>query len=176
MTDSPVDQLAKALDQAEQALDTVRDDNLDSPTPCADWSVRQLAAHLASSPARFAQMGRGEEVDWAADPGVPDGEWPQAFRAGADELLGQLRDLPEDKQGGAGFATAEFAVHAWDLAQGTGADIAWDDSVAETALAAMQQGLTDETRGDAFGAEVAVPADAGAYDRLVAFAGRDPQA
>ena len=175
MTDSPVDQLAKALDQAGQVLDSVRDDTLDRPTPCADWTVRQLAAHLASSPARFARMGRGEGVDWAADPRIPDGEWVPVFRAGADELLSQVHDLPEDRQGIAGFATAEFAVHGWDLAQGTGADIAWDDSVAETALAAMRQGLTVESRGDAFGAEVQTAADAGAYDRLAAFAGRDPR-
>ena len=68
MTDSPVDQLAKALDQAEQALGTVDDDNLDKPTPCSDWSVRQLAAHVATGPGRFVQMSKGEEVDWNAAP------------------------------------------------------------------------------------------------------------
>jgi hypothetical protein len=52
----------------------------------------------------------------------------------------------------------------------------WDDSVAETALASMQQGLTEENRAGAFGPEVQVGSDAGPYERLVAFAGRDPQA
>ena len=56
-------------------------------------------------------MGRGEEVDWSADPGIADGEWAKAFRSGADELLGQRRELPEDKQRSADFATAELAVH-----------------------------------------------------------------
>ena len=37
MTDSPVDQLARALDQAGRALDTVSEDNLEDPTPCSDW-------------------------------------------------------------------------------------------------------------------------------------------
>jgi hypothetical protein len=40
----------------------------------------------------------------------------------------------------------------------------------------MQQGLTDDNRGEVFGPAVDVPEDAGAYDRLVAFAGRDPRA
>ncbi len=175
MTNTPVDQLARALDQAGQALDSVNDDNLEHPTPCSDWTVRQLAGHVASSPGRFAQMGRGEDVDWSADPGIADGGWAQTYRAGADELLEQMRGLPEDQQGSAGFATAEFAVHSWDLAQGTGADVALDDSVAETALTAMQGGLNEETRKGAFGDEVEVSADAGAYERLVAFAGRDPR-
>ena len=72
MTDSPVDQLAKALDQAEQALGTVSDDNLDNPTPCSDWTVRQLADHVAAGPGRWVQMMRGEEVDWAASPEIRD--------------------------------------------------------------------------------------------------------
>ena len=51
-----------------------------------------------------------------------------------------------------------------------------DDEVAERGLAFLQQGLTDDNRGEAFGAPVEVPADAAAYDRLVAFAGRDVRA
>lgn len=175
MTDSPVDQLAQALDQAGSALDTVSDDNLDHPTPCSDWTVRQLAAHVASGPGTWAKMTRGEEVDWSAIPEVPDGQWGQTFRAGADELLAAMQQLPEDQQGSAGFQVAEYAVHSWDLVRGTGADLALDDSLAETGLAAMRQGLTDDKRGDAFGAEVEVPADAGAYERLAAFSGRDPR-
>ena len=176
MTDSPVDQLAKALDQAGRVLGTVNDDNLDNSTPCSDWTVRQLAGHVAATPARFAQSFRGEEVDWKADHGVPEGEWSATFRAGADELLAQARGLPEDQQAGAGFATAEFAVHSWDLARGTGADVSLDDSVAEAGLTAMRGGLNADTRKGAFDDEVRVGDDAGAYERLVAFAGRNPHA
>ena len=175
MTDSPVDQLAQAFDQAARALDTVSDDNLDNPTPCSDWTVRQLAAHVATGPGTWARMTRGEKVDWDAIPEVADGEWGPTFRTGADELLAAMRQLPEDQQGRAGFQVAEYAVHSWDLTRGTGADIPLDDSLAETGLAAMQGGLTDENRQGAFGTEVSVPEGASAYDRLVAFAGRDPR-
>jgi uncharacterized protein (TIGR03086 family) len=174
--DSPVDQLAKAFDQAGRALDTVDADNLDNPTPCSDWTVRQLAGHVASGPATWAKMTRGEEVDWSAIPEVPDGEWGATFRAGADELLAAMRQLPEDQQGQAGFQVAEYAVHSWDLVRGTGVDLPLDDSLAETGLAAMRGGLTDENRQGAFGTEVSVPEDAGAYERLAAFSGRDPRA
>lgn len=174
MSDSPVDQLAKALDQAEQALGTVDQDNLDDPTPCADWTVRQLAAHVATGPGTWARMARGEEVDWSAIPDVPEGEWRTTFRAGADELIAAMRDLPEDQQGSTGFQVAEYAVHSWDLVRGTGASIDLDDALAETGLAAMRGGLTDENRKGAFGTEVLVPGDASAYERLAAFSGRDP--
>ena len=174
--DSPVDQLAQAFDQAGRALDTVNADNLDNPTPCSDWTVRQLAGHVASGPATWARMTRGEEVDWSAIPEVPDGQWAPTFRAGADELLEAMRQLPADQQGQAGFQVAEYAVHSWDLVRGTGADIPLDDSLAETGLAAMRGGLTDENRRGAFGTEVSVQEDAGAYERLAAFSGRDPRA
>ena len=68
MTSAPIVILSRALDQAGDALAAVHADDLDKPTPCADWNVRDLAAHLASGPARFLQMARGEEVDWSATP------------------------------------------------------------------------------------------------------------
>lgn len=171
---SPVDQLAQALGQAGRALDTVTEDNLDNPTPCSDWTVRQLAEHVAVGPARWVQMMRGEEVDWAASPDIADGDYASTFRAGADELVAVMRDAP-DAGGRSAFQVAEYAVHSWDLTQGTGADVELDDSLAETGLAAMQGGLTDENRKGAFGSEVTVPADATPYERLAAFAGRNPR-
>ena len=99
-------------------------------------------------------MARGEEVDWSAIPEVPDGQWGPTFRAGADELLAAMRRLPEDQQGSVGFQVAEYAVHSWDLCAGRAPTSPLDDSLAETGLAAMQQGLTDDNRSGAFGSEV----------------------
>ena len=118
MTDSPVDQLAQALDQAGRALDTVSDDNLDNATPCSDWTVRQLAAHVASGPGTWARMARGEEVDWSALPEVPDGEWARPSGAAPTSCSRRCAGLPEDQQGSAGFQVAEYAVHSWDLCAG----------------------------------------------------------
>jgi uncharacterized protein (TIGR03086 family) len=70
----------------------------------------------------------------------------------------------------------EFAVHSWDLARAIGATAQLDPEAAERGLAFMSANLKPELRGDAFGAEVDVPADAPPYDRLAAFAGRDPAA
>ena len=66
-------------------------------------------------------------------------------------------------------------MHTWDLAaRDRAARAPLDDEVAERALAFMQQGLTDENRGPVFGPARSVADDAPAYDRLAAFAGRDP--
>jgi uncharacterized protein (TIGR03086 family) len=68
--------------------------------------------------------------------------------------------------------TAEFAVHAWDLARAIGYDAPLDPDVAERALAFMGTALTDDMRGAAFAPAVPVADDAPAYERLAAFAGR----
>jgi uncharacterized protein (TIGR03086 family) len=168
--------LSRAIDQAGDALASIHADDLDRPTPCGDWSVRRLAAHLAVAPEHFLQQARGEEVDWVAEPAVADGQWAGYFRNHGDDLLHHWHDQPDDQAAQADWQSAELAVHTWDLVRALGRPLPLDDEVAERGLAFMHQGLTADNRGRAFGPEVEVGADASAYDRLVAFAGRDPRA
>ncbi len=170
----PIVTLSRALDQAGDVLAAVHADDLDKPTPCGDWSVRDLACHLASAPARFLQMSRGEEVDWSAAPQVPDGTWATTFRSGADDLIHHWHGVPPDETAGAGWQTAEMAVHTWDLARALGRDEPLDDEVAEAGLEFMRTSLTDDNRAPVFAPPVPVADDASPYDRLAAFAGRDP--
>lgn len=172
----PVITLSRALDQAGDVLAAVHADDLDKPTPCGDWSVRDLARHLASGPSRFLAMARGEQVDWSAPPQIPDGTWATTFRSGADDLIHHWHGAAPEEAAGAGFQVAEIAVHTWDLARSLGRDLPLDDEVAEAGLAAMQQGLTDDNRSPVFAPAVPVADDAAPYDRLAAFAGRDPSA
>jgi uncharacterized protein (TIGR03086 family) len=168
--------LSRALDQAGDALAAIHPDDLDRPTPCAGWTVRELADHLAAAPEHFLRSARGEEVDWSAGAGA--GDDPAAitshFRTHADDLLHHWHGQPDDHVAQADWQSAELGVHTWDLVQALGRPVRLDDEVAERGLAFMRQGLTDDNRGKAFGAPVPVDDDASAYDRLVAFAGRDP--
>ena len=168
--------LSRAIDQAGDVLASIHPDEWDRPTPCHDWSVRQLAAHLAASPEHFLQQARGEEVDWSAPADVPDGQWAGHFRNHGDDLLHHWHEQPDDQAAQADWQSAELGVHTWDLVRALGRGQRLDDEVAERGLAFMQQGMTDDNRGDAFAPEVDVGEDASAYDRLVAFAGRDPRA
>jgi uncharacterized protein (TIGR03086 family) len=172
----PVLVLSRALDQARAALTTLDPADLDGPTHCGDWTVRDLAAHLVAAPEHFLQMAHGEEVDWSAQPSAPEGEWSQAFRDQSDQLLQHWSGRGEDELGMADWQSAEIGVHTWDLLHATGHSMPLDPEVAERGLAFMQQGLTDDNRGDAFAPPVTVPEDASPYERLVAFAGRDPRA
>jgi uncharacterized protein (TIGR03086 family) len=168
--------LSRALDQAGDALAAVHPDDLERPTPCHGWTVRELAGHLAAAPDHFLRSARGEEVDWSAGVEGDPAELAAHFRAHADDLIHHWHGQPDDRVGPADWQSAELGVHTWDLVRALGRPLDLDDEVAERGLAFLQQGLTDDNRGEAFAAPVPVADDAPAYDRLVAFAGRDPMA
>jgi len=85
---------------------------------------------------------------------------------------------------------SELTVHTWDLATATGQRPDWDDTVVVAALEARQILPAENRRAlyeqisTAMGLEevavpfagaVAIPDDAPAIDRLVAWNGRDPR-
>jgi len=168
MTDSSTS--ASGLDQIAKLLDSLSADQLELPTPCDDWTVAELAAHVVGTAEQFTVMARGGQPDWAAP--APQTDQPgQALRQHAAELISAV-------DGGDGsfpsaMAAGEFAVHAWDLATALGHDTGeFDPSVAEAGYGFMTASLTDEMRGQAFAAEQPAPPNANAYERLAAFAGR----
>ena len=165
--------LSRALDQTGDVLARVHADQLGLPTPCRDWNVARLVAHVVAAPTRFLAALRGEEQVWSTEPPPIGTEWAQVFRNEADDLIHAWHQLGEKAETRTvDWQTAEFAVHTWDLAQATGQSTRLDQDVAERALAFMAAGLTPENRGDAFDREVAVEDDAPVYHRLAAYAGR----
>lgn len=53
--------LGSAADQLTRFVEGVREDDLGSPTPCADWSVEELLAHILDLSEAFtaAAVGTG---------------------------------------------------------------------------------------------------------------------
>jgi len=164
--------LGRALDQLAALLDDVPDTALGKRTPCEPWTVQDLVDHVAAAPARFARMARGESVDWSSTPSA--GPEPAAlFRANAQDLLAAVRDPELGERLPVDWQCAELAVHTWDLATALGRSTAdLDVAVADRGLAFMRSSLTDDNRSPAFGPERPAPADADAYQRVAAFAGR----
>jgi uncharacterized protein (TIGR03086 family) len=162
--------LTVALDQAHTAIAGVRDDQLGDPTPCSDWDVGQLVAHLAVGVSLLHEMARGGSPDWSAVPDRVDSA-ADRFREGADALLAHWREAAVDDS--ADWQLGELAVHTWDLVTATRQSIDLDPAPAERGLAFMSQALQPEMRGDVFDAEREPPPDADAHERIAAFAGRD---
>jgi uncharacterized protein (TIGR03086 family) len=192
--DNPTDPLAllqRALDETRAIIAAISPDQAELPTPCGEWDVRQLVAHLAPRALHnFTLAARGETADWQAPAGEPGDDWAATFEAGARTLMetwGQAdlnRTIPTPGGGEAPLRAradqqiAELAVHGWDLARATGQPLdVIDAGVAQHALAWAQRMLRPEHRGPgrAFAVEVLVAEDAPIQDRLAAWFGRDPQ-
>ena len=183
------EQLHPAVATVRSVVEGVSDDRMDDPTPCASWTVREVANHLLGTVEAMRRIGAGEDLD-ADDPWGTGGD--HMHEGWRDDLTARLSgfadawDSPDAFEGDAmggkmpkqmvgSMAFAEVVLHGWDLARGTGQDVAYDDDVLAAATEVMGQiGEMGRTQG-AFGDLVYVPADAPPLDQVLAQAGRDPQ-
>jgi uncharacterized protein (TIGR03086 family) len=161
--DDPRSIYARGHRTAASVIAGVRADQLDGPTPCDDFNVRELLGHLLSVAQRVRNVGQGlspfsvTEVAQAADDAWVD-EWAtvgaEIAEAWSDDAtLERIVELPWATLPGSATLvmwTNELSVHAWDLATATGQSVDWDESVLSAAFAAIQQGLPVEGRIEAF--------------------------
>ncbi len=187
--------LNSAIALGAQVLKGVQPDQLELPTPCVDFDVRQLAAHLLMVLNRIAKLGAGQEFsathesfdhilaqDWGATYDALAGDVKTSW---TDESLSRMIEVPWATLPGAVMAMTyinEVSVHTWDLATATGQHPAWDDAVLQIAFDTMQRALPATGRAAPIGDLVVVPFDdvvptedgAPLIDRLVAWNGRRP--
>lgn len=177
-----------------EIVDAVRADQLDLPTPCAEWTLRQLLGHMIGQHYGFAAAARGETSDssvWADRPPGPDLHAAYAAAvagvtaAFAEEgMLERRLWLPEIRDGmrfpaamAIGFHFLDYVVHGWDVARSIGRDPGLDPDLVSAALAVAVQVPDGDARlapGAAFRPGIPVPGDATEMDRLLAVLGRSP--
>jgi len=168
--------LTRTLGQTTERIAAIGTDQRAVPTPCADWDMHTLVTHVIEDLRRFTRAAQGEKVDWSQPPQPLDGDdWTAEFDRGAQQLLDTWRAAPTDALPRVDQAVTELAVHGWDITKATRQPLSLlDDEIAEYALAWSKPRLKPEYRGAAFGAEVPVPDDAPAQDRLAGWFGRNP--
>jgi uncharacterized protein (TIGR03086 family) len=178
--------LGRALAEATRIVDLAAEADWTAPTPCKEWDVGRLTAHLVSGIASFADVGEGKDMDPDEPPFEPE-EVSIAFdQAGTRAMdvwsaTGALDKMYEPPWGStpgaviAGFMLIETVVHTWDLATAIGVPTEFDDEVIEEAFR-LSRAYTNETVRipEMFGPEVPVPNEAPTLDRLVGFLGRQP--
>lgn len=186
-TPDPRPRLNAALDQTEHQISALRNADLDLPTPCAEYDLRTLLAHLVGVLRKLTSLGNGEGMTHVRDPADDHtDDWGGTFRSARadleqvwtpDSALGESYALPWASLTGYELLEAythEFTVHAWDLSRVTDRGNELDPVLAEAALDWFTRNLTAEDRGEGgpFGPAVAVAADADVYLRLAAHVGR----
>jgi uncharacterized protein (TIGR03086 family) len=180
------------------AVATIRDTDpasYDDPSPCADYTVRDVVNHLAFGFLLAHRSGAREAWDpsWTGEDrtpylvGLPADKWAQAC-ADESEAAARAWADPSAWEGDASMGgttmpaaaigsmmTAEFAVHAWDLAAATSRTLDVPDRLAAAVLDGVLAIAPMGREGGWFAAEVALPADAPAFERALGAAGRDPR-
>jgi uncharacterized protein (TIGR03086 family) len=165
------------------------------PSPCSAYAARDVVNHLAFGLLLAHRSGAREPWDpaWTGEErtpflvGLPEPRWAEAC-AGEAEATARVWADPsawegEASMGGAAMPaaavgsmmTAEFAVHAWDLAVATGRTVDVPEDLGAVVLDGVRAMAPAGREGGWFGAEVDVPADAPAFVRALAAAGRDPR-
>lgn len=193
--------LDRAIATAGTVIAGVGPEQLDAPTPCPDMNVRAMVGHLVGVLGRIAALGRGEDPFAVVETHSPDADWRTTWELSGAHAADAWRDdaalerpmaLPWIQGTGADVLSSYFSeltVHTWDLAVATGQQVDWDDTVVTAALEArkilpaenrralfeqISAAMGLEVVNVPFAEAVAVPADAPAIDRLVAWNGRDP--
>ncbi len=152
--------------------------NLDAPTGCDEWNVRDLLNHMLETQRYFAGSARGEDVSLPA-PTPPkllsDDPVNDFASARADVLEAFGKEGVIDKTGPAlGIAFSDQLLHGWDLARATGQGTTMPDGLAEEAYRTIHGQFTEEQRKGVFKPELPVADDATAQERLLAYTGRTP--
>ncbi|MER7244757.1 TIGR03086 family metal-binding protein [Kribbella sp. NPDC000426] len=185
--EDPRPMFVRALDQAQQLMESVRPEELGLPTPCTEYDVRTLLGHLLTVVGRIDLALSGEDI--FSIPTVTETEdvaglWKERRTAleatlAADDVLERVCRVPWGTVSGAVALVSyarELATHSWDLAKATGRLDVLDDGIATYLLPMSKQYLPAEPRGGQipFGPVVPVADDAPPYDQLVAWQGRQP--
>jgi uncharacterized protein (TIGR03086 family) len=153
--------------------------DLDKPTPCAGFTVRDVLAHMVSGATVFAAAVRGTEPpepdldDVLANFGPALGNLVAAFNEpGAldQTIAAPFGDVDGDTF--ARFVALDGLVHGWDLARATGQRYDPPDALVAAADAFAHQAIDPLRDGETFAAAVEPPASASPIDRLAAYTGR----
>ena len=165
------------------------------PTPCADWNLAMLLAHLSASMADLETAIRAGALDLERPPDDAVGDPVETLRDRAAQLLWAaygyddpgrfvaVSGLPVPVGLVACTGAVENAVHGWDVSAARGGagcagarPIEPIDPIPPALATRMLQlcPLLVAGREGLFAGPVEVPAQASPGDKLVAFLGRDP--
>ncbi|MGA5542046.1 TIGR03086 family metal-binding protein [Mycobacterium sp. NPDC051198] len=186
-----------AVLRSVEAVDAVRTSDLNRPTPCTEWTLADLLAHMTVQHHGFAAAARGNGADEAvwqaatvadavrADPAGTYAAAAQdvldAFAAdGITEATFALPEFgPDATFPGAlaiGFHFVDYAVHGWDVAASMGVPYQLPDD-AVTALLPLVMGIPDGDLRDSAASPFDRAVDATAtteFEKVLLHLGRRP--
>lgn len=187
---------AAAVAASVDVVDRVEPEQLDLPTPCGDWDLRALLAHMTIQHHGFAAAAEGRGGDPSAwvlpvEPSIdPVADYRRAAARVTEafaftDLADGRFDLHEFGVGAVfpattaiGFHFIDYVVHAWDVGAAIGVAVAPSAELLPPALAITARVPTGDARtqpGAPFGPVVTdPPAEDGSWEQMLLLLGRSP--
>jgi uncharacterized protein (TIGR03086 family) len=183
----PLTRFDRATAATRAVIAAVRPDQLNAPSPCTQWTVREVINHLVSGQEFFAHSidtGTFDRDLFNRDRDFLGPDPAAAFatsaarlrtRFAADGLLERTMPTPFGPRPGAVLVEmriTEALIHGWDVARATGQSTDLVPDIIEPTTEGFRRMRSSAPPGGPFGPEQPAPSDATAADRLAALAGR----
>ena len=181
---------AQALDVTGRIVAGLPPDRWHAATPCEGWDVRALLNHVVSGNLWAAELAAGATIEGVGDRLSGDvlGSDPaRSYAASAKAAAAAFQrpgalDAPCAVSYGpvpgsvyAGHRFIDVFIHGWDLAAATGQDTALDAGLMRACRQVIAPQLELFRGTGALAAELPVPPDATAQERLLAMLGRNEE-
>lgn len=178
-----VDSLSRASAAVGDLIEKIDGDQWTAPTPCTEWNVRDVVAHLhgmnlvfiavleagpmpergldrlGTEPAAAFRRSAAALQTAAARPGTLD--WIRASAVGDASGVERMR-----------WRIADLLTHAWDLMEATGIQAEMPDDLVEQSFEFARIQLPNQSRVGRFADPQPIPDEATLIDRLAALTGR----
>ncbi|MEU7488572.1 TIGR03086 family metal-binding protein [Streptomyces sp. NPDC042319] len=180
-----LDACARVQSTVAALIRDTRPTDFDSPTPCGDWTVRDLLDHLVWENILWGGLAQGTPPTSGHTDDHLGSDHAAAFETAANEALTAFRQPgmltrtfgPAPGRRLVEQLVIELLVHGWDLAAALGRNRDLLPDLARAALPVVREiyGDLPRTAGGSFGPPQPVPDDAPALDHLAGYLGREPR-
>ena len=195
MTVSDIRELdRRAVLASVEVVSRVTPEDLGRATPCSEWTLADLLAHMTVQHYGFAAAAAGGGADLALWRASPLGEDPVSdYADAADHVIAAFAEdgvaqraflLPEIStetrlpgSRAIGFHFVDYIVHSWDVARSLGIALRLPEDLLRAALPiarAVPDGAQRQEPGAAFKPGLPVLDQLDLLDQMVALLGRSP--
>jgi len=163
--------LERAVDFTRGRLALVSPEDFGRPTPCRDWDLAELLAHMEDSLDAFIEASRGLVSPFRLPAQVPQLD---RLRAKACHLLGswaaadlatqiQIADRRLDAATVLDAAALEIAVHGWDVGRAVGRADGLPEAMARELLPVAARLVTPDVRSGRFDNPIGLEGEGAKY-------------
>lgn len=176
-----------AMDHFGRKVHSITSDQWSLPTPCSEWSVRDLVNHVTYETLWIPELMAGVTVAEVGDRfdgdnlgADPVGAWDRAATPAVAAFSAEsAMDTTVDSSMGPlagpvylGQIFMDVVIHGWDLARGIGADDTIEARFTDQLYAEVAPKEDDMKAWGGYGDRVVPPPDADTQTKLLAVLGR----